>query len=126
MSAALGIEEAGRKSASARGALLWTGTCAAMAVLMLLPAIYNGFPFIYADTGGYVARPFEGTLELGRSALYGVFLAAGIPLDFWPNIVAQALLCAWVLGLVLRAQGLGRPAIAIAVAAALGLGTSLP
>ena len=43
-----------------------------MAVLMLLPAIYNGFPFIYADTGGYVARPFEGTLELGRSALYGV------------------------------------------------------
>ena len=97
-----------------------------MAVLMLLPAIYNGFPFIYADTGGYVARPFEGTLELGRSALYGAFLAAGIPLDFWPNIVAQALLCAWVVGLVLRAQGLGRPAIAIAVAAALGLGTSLP
>lgn len=97
-----------------------------MATLMLLPAIYNGFPFIYADTGGYVARPFEGTLELGRSALYGAFLAAGIPLDFWPNIVVQALLCAWVVGLVLRAHGLGRPAIAIAVTAALCLGTSLP
>ncbi len=108
----------------ARRAAQWSALYAA--AILLLPAIYNGFPFIFADTGGYLIRPFEGTLELGRSALYGAFLAAAIPLDFWPNVIVQALLCAWVIGLVLRTQGLERPATAIAVAAALCAGTSLP
>lgn len=99
---------------------------AAMAAIILLPAIWNGFPFVFADTGGYLIRPFQGTLELGRSALYGAFLAAGIPLLFWPCIVAQALLCAWVVALVLRSQGIRRPAIAFAMMAALCVCTSLP
>ena len=117
---------AGRILSWARRALPWAGIYAAMAAIMLLPAIGNGFPFIFADTGGYFIRPFEGSLELGRSALYGTFLAAGISLDFWPNIIVQALLCAWIIGLVLRVQGLRRPAIAVAVAAVLCVCTSLP
>jgi hypothetical protein len=99
---------------------------AAMAAAMLLPAIWNGFPFVFADTGGYLMRPFMGTLELGRSALYGAFLAAGIPLLFWPCVIIQALVCAWVIGLVLRTQGIKRPAIALAVVVALCICTSLP
>ena len=47
------------------------------------------------------------TLELGRSALYGTFLAAGIPLQFWPNIFIQAALTLWILALVLRVHRLG-------------------
>lgn len=109
-----------------RGVLQWAGIYAAMAAILLLPAIWNGFPFIFADTGGYFSRPFEGNLELGRSAFYGTFLAAGIALDFWPNVIIQALLCAWSIGLVLRVEGLERPIIAVAVAAALCIGTSLP
>lgn len=120
------VEGAGRILFWARRALQWVGIYAAMAAIMLLPAIWNGFPFIFADTGGYFIRPFEGSLELGRSALYGTFLAAGISLDFWPNVIVQALLCAWIIGLVLRVQGLGRPAIAVAVAGALCICTSLP
>src|SRR5262245_42581906 len=27
---------------------------------LLLPALVNGFPLVFADTGGYLARPFEG------------------------------------------------------------------
>src|SRR5262249_9246429 len=70
-------------------------------VILLGPALFNGFPFIFADTGGYLARPFEGTLELGRSALYGTFLAAGIPFDFWPNVIIQALITVWIIHLTL-------------------------
>jgi hypothetical protein len=27
--------------------------------LLLAPAIFNGFPIIFADTGGYLLRPIE-------------------------------------------------------------------
>src|SRR5215204_4442814 len=75
---------------------------------LLGPAIWNSFPLIFADTGGYLERAYGGTLELGRSALYGTFLAAGIPLQFWPNIFIQAALTLWILALVLRVHRFGR------------------
>jgi hypothetical protein len=46
---------------------------------------------------------------------------------FWPNIVAQALLMVWLIGLTLRVQGLrNRPWLALAIVVALTLTTSLP
>ena len=73
---------------------------------LLWPAWWNGLPIIFADTGGYLGRPFEGTLLMGRSAVYGAFLAAGMPSHFWPNIVIQASLCVFVLVVTLRTHGL--------------------
>src|SRR5215207_7139345 len=99
----------------------------AVSLMLLAPALWNGFPFVWADSGGYLARPFEGTLELGRSALYGAFLAAGLGLDFWPAVAAQAAVTAWMLVLTLRTHGLGNaPWRAAAVVLALALLTSLP
>ena len=94
--------------------------------MILLPAIWNGFPFVFPDTGGYLLRPFAHDLELGRSALYGAFLAAGLSLDFWPDVAIQALLSAWIISLVARSSGLQRPSAAFVVIAALCLSTSLP
>src|SRR4051794_3200286 len=105
----------------------WSIAGVAMLLALLAPALWNGFPLIYPDTGGYLARPLTGTLELGRSAFYGAFLLAGAPLAFWPNIVAQALLMVWLIGLTLRVQGLrNRPWLALAIVVALTLTTSLP
>jgi hypothetical protein len=100
----------------------------AAAVLSLLaPAIWNGFPLVFADTGGYLERPFDGTLEIGRSALYGLFLAAGIPYQFWPNIAVQALLTLWVLQLLTRVYGLDHnPVFFGAAVVSLSVLTSLP
>jgi hypothetical protein len=109
-----------------RDILKWSVTIAAMAALLLAPALWNGFPLIFPDTGGYLERPLLGTLEMGRSALYGAFLLAGAPLRFWPNIAIQALIMAWLIVLVLRAHGFARPALALGIAAALTLTTSLP
>lgn len=97
-----------------------------MTAIVLLPAIWNGFPFVFPDTGGYLRRPFSGDLELGRSAIYGAFLATGIPFDFWPNVFVQALLTAWIIRVVLRTEGLERPTIAVVAIAALCVCTSLP
>ena len=79
----------------------------AMIALLLWPALWNGFPLIFPDTGGYLLRPLEGTLALGRSAVYGTFLAAGLPLDFWPNVLIQAAGTVFVIRVLLRTHGLG-------------------
>ena len=42
-----------------------------MVLALMAPALWNGFPLIFPDTGGYLDRPVFGTLGLGRSALYG-------------------------------------------------------
>ena len=98
-----------------------------MVLALTIPALWNGFPIIFPDTGGYLTRPIEGTLELGRSALYGLFLYAGIPFAFWPNVVAQAAMIVWLVVLSLRTLGRGhRPWLALGITAALTVGTSLP
>ncbi|MGE3149555.1 MAG: hypothetical protein AB7K04_10870 [Pseudorhodoplanes sp.] len=105
----------------------WPAAAAASLACLLWPSFWNGFPIIFADTGGYLERPFEGTLVMGRSALYGAFLAAGMRLDFWPCLLVQAALATWIIMLLLRVQGLGhRPALLPLCAAALGLLTALP
>jgi hypothetical protein len=96
-----------------------------MVLALTIPALWNGFPIIFPDTGGYLTRPIEGTLELGRSALYGLFLYAGIPFAFWPNVVAQAALIVWLVGVSLRALGRGhRPWLPLDITAALTVGTA--
>jgi hypothetical protein len=97
-----------------------------MVTALLWPALWNGFPLVFHDTGGYLARPFEGTLELGRSAFYGAFLAAGIAFDFWPNIVVQAAIVVWLVVLTLRLHELPGPAPAAATILTLAVLTGLP
>ncbi len=109
------------------GFVPWTLSGAAMLLVLVAPALWNGFPLIFPDTGGYITRPLEGTLDLGRSALYGLFLVAGLPLAFWPVVIAQSALTIWLVVLTLRAHGVGgRPWLAFGIVALLAVATSLP
>ncbi len=99
----------------------------AATLTLLAPAIWNGFPLLQYDTGGYLARWFEGYLVPSRSVVYGLFVAAGWPLDFWPVVAVQAAATVWVLALVLRSYGFGaRPWTLFAVIAGLSVTTTLP
>jgi hypothetical protein len=96
-------------------------------MLLLLPAIWNGFPLLEYDTGGYLARWFEGTLVPSRSTTYGLFLAAGWPLDFWPIVILQAAAAVWVIGALLKVHRVSpHPAGLLTVTAALAALTALP
>jgi hypothetical protein len=107
--------------------LTWVLAITSGITALLLPAIWNGFPLVFADTGGYLERAFQANLEIGRSALYGAFLAAGISLLFWPNVIIQAAATLWISGLVFRVHGLsGRPGLAVLVVSGLSALTSLP
>ena len=108
-------------------ALDWILASAAMLLALIAPALWNGFPLIFPDTGGYLDRPILGTLGMGRSALYGLFLYTGIPFSFWPNVVLQSALTIWLIVLTMRALGLGgRPWLALSIVAMLAVCTSLP
>src|SRR5580698_6185288 len=96
-------------------------------LILLLPAIWNRFPILEYDTGGYLARWFEGYLVPSRSTTYGLFLATGWPLDFWPVIILQALAAVWIVGLLLRVNRFdGHPFALAAVIAVLAVTTALP
>jgi hypothetical protein len=96
-------------------------------ILLQAPAVWNGFPLLQYDTGGYLARWYEGTLVPSRAVVYGLILNASVPLSFWPVVAIQAALTVWVIALVLRAQGLGdRPWLLLCIVAALTVLSTLP
>lgn len=98
-----------------------------MMMALLAPALWNGAPLVFSDTGGYFTRPIDGELLMGRSAFYGWLLYLSIPDAFWPVIVAQAAAVTWIVVLALRCHGLGgRPWLALSLTTALSLLTSLP
>jgi hypothetical protein len=102
-------------------------TAAAAAVLLMLtPALWNGFPLLQYDTGGYLARWYEGHLEESRSTVYGLYLVLTARPDFWPAVTIHALLTVWVLWLTLRAHALATPPVLIVTAAVLSIATGLP
>jgi hypothetical protein len=102
-------------------------SAAAAALMLLAPALWNGFPLLQFDTGGYFARWHEGKLEESRSTVYGAFLQFLSWPDFWPVIVAQTLFTVWILRLLLRSHELaGRARILPITVAALSILTALP
>src|SRR5262245_13514998 len=100
---------------------------AAAALMLIAPALWNGFPLLQYDTGGYFARWYEGRLEESRSTVYGVFLHMLSLPDFWPVVIVQTLFTVWILWLVLRSHGLaGRLHVLPITIATLSILTALP
>src|SRR6478609_10784849 len=95
-------------------------------LLLQAPALWNGFPLLQYDTGGYLARWYEGTLVPSRAVLYGLILNVGAAGAFWPVLILQALLTVWVIALTLRAHGFGRPLQVSVVIAVLSFFSTLP
>jgi hypothetical protein len=95
--------------------------------VLIAPAIWNRFPLLQYDTGGYLARWYEGTLVPSRAVVYGLILNMGVPLGFWPVLLAQSALTVWVIALLLRVHGLGgRPFLLLGVIGGLSALTTLP
>jgi len=107
------------------GRFAWAIAFAGSCILLAAPALWNGFPLLQYDTGGYLARWYEGYLVPSRSTVYGVFLYLLQPFDFWPAVIVQSALTAWILALALRVYGFG-PRALLAATALLACATSLP
>ncbi|HEY4973397.1 MAG TPA: hypothetical protein VII41_07305, partial [Steroidobacteraceae bacterium] len=110
-----------------RDRALWALAVILSILMLVAPVLWNGFVLLQWDTGGYLARWYEGTLVPSRAVVYGLILTAGVPFAFWPVLLLQSGLTVWVLALVLRAHKLGRrPLVLLGIIAALTLLTTLP
>nr|WP_312017033.1 hypothetical protein [Bradyrhizobium jicamae] len=104
---------------------VWAATIA-IPLLLLAPAFWNGYPLLQWDTGGYLARWYEGYLVPSRSTVFGIYLHVGEDSSFWLNLGIQALATLWILQLTLRVLDLARPARLVAISLALIATTALP
>jgi hypothetical protein len=98
----------------------------AIPILLVAPAIWNGYPLLQWDTGGYLARWYEGYLVPSRSTVFGLYLHFGEGSSFWINLGIQALATFWILQLTLRVLGMGEPLKLLGTGIALVLTTALP
>ncbi|MGH1339164.1 MAG: hypothetical protein ACRBFS_23810 [Aureispira sp.] len=75
-----------------------------LGVFFCLPAFFNGFPFLFPDTGSYIALGFSGVLDDARTWSYSGFIRhislAEIP---WLVVLVQGLLLATTIYLMFRA-----------------------
>ena len=106
-------------------ARVW-GAAVTIPLMLLAPALWNGYPLLQWDTGGYLARWYEGYLVPSRSTVFGLYLHYGEGSGFWLNLGIQALATLWILQLTLRVFGMVRPLRLIWLSIALVLTTALP
>jgi len=63
---------AGTFDMTKRDRVLWALAVILSLAVLIAPAIWNGFPLLQYDTGGYFVRWYEGTLAVSRSVVYGL------------------------------------------------------
>ena len=112
--------------AASRWAMSGFLAVAAVAILLIAPAFWNGYPLLQYDTGGYLARWYEGYLVPSRSTVYGLYLHFGESSYFWINLAFQSIVTLWVLHITLRVLGLSGPLRLARIAFILVLTTALP
>ena len=82
------------------------------ALLLLWPALRNGYPIVFDDTGTYLSQAVHRYLGWDRPVFYSLFLfPLHLTLTTWPDVAAQALLAAFTLHLVRRRLAAGRLAL---------------
>lgn len=98
-------------------------------LVLSFPALWNGYPITFYDTGSYLLAALNGEHFAYRSPSYG-FVAAAMHwgTSLWPVVVGQSLLAVFTIWMGLRAFAPHWPAhrVLIPVCALLSVATSLP
>lgn len=112
--------------------LHWRGwrflSVALVALLLLGPAIWNGYPLVYYDSEDYVEMAFSWQPIIFRIMTYGLVTALARPFDtLWVIPLFQAALMAWMLHEAVWAWiARYRPHVYLGMGVLLSLATGLP
>jgi hypothetical protein len=97
------------------------------ALLLLWPALWNGWPLVFSDTADYLWIWTTPGLRGIRPPAYGWLIGPlHLGRTLWPVIAAQALLTAWLVWLVLRRAGLSSGWVLLGITAVLAVATGAP
>ena len=79
------------------------------ALLLIWPALWNGYPILFSDTGGLIEMSLEPSMGWDKPWIYGPFLHLfHWRQTLWPDVLAQGLIVSHLLWLVGRRFGPGR------------------
>ncbi len=97
-------------------------------LLLAWPALLNGYPLVFSDTGTYLSQALNRHLGWDRPVFYSFFLLPlHMGLTTWPVVLAQSLIALWVLRVAWRVLVPTRPAWwLLGPLAGLAAATSLP
>ncbi len=100
---------------------------AAGGVLLLWPALYNGWPFVFTDTGAFMFAGLEGWPQWDKPIAYALLLQAlSWRVTYWGAVLAQALVVSHLAWLMLRAFALATPGRHLVLVLGLAACTSAP
>jgi hypothetical protein len=100
--------------------------------MLLAPALWNGFPLTFFDSGAFIEQALTGGFVPERSVFYSWFLALfQLQISLWIPVAAQSVMTVWVIAEFARAVAPGlaperAPGRFAALMLALSLGTGLP
>ncbi len=67
-------------------------------LVLLYPAFYNGFPFVFSDTGTYINSGFENKVPDDRPIFYGLFIRySSLATSLWLTVFLQSFIVALAL-----------------------------
>jgi hypothetical protein len=100
----------------------------AMSGLFLVPAVLNGFPFVFADTGTYLSFGIQQIIPWDRPVYYGLFsFLLNWKISPWPVIVAQSAIMSALIWITAKSIfSVERPGVVLLIAILLSVGSSLP
>ncbi len=85
-------------SGQQKNQLTWIAVVFGAALAILVPAVWNGFPFMFYDTGAFIDLAMGGGFRPERSVFYAAFLRAfGPSFSLWSAAVAQVVLTVLVM-----------------------------
>ncbi len=97
------------------------------AALLVWPALVNGYPVLFSDTGGLLDMGLAGDMGWDKPWVYGPFLAlTSLGLSLWGSVAAQGLLLSHLLWLSQAVVAPPRPGWHVSLCAVLAAGTAAP
>ena len=72
-------------------------------IIILFPALYNGYPLVTSDSGAYIENAFKLYVPDDRSMVYSVFVRlASMSFSLWGVVIAQAVLLVFFIRLLVK------------------------
>lgn len=104
-----------------------TGAILAGGLLLIWPALANGYPLVFTDTGAFLDQLLRPFMVWDKPWIYGPVLAVlSLRLTLWLPMLAQGLAVSWVLWRVHRVFRVPSPLSHLGLCLALALGSAAP